>query len=52
MTDKWHGLTMEDIRAIEEATKRELDEVIKGNGYTILCILMDSSFWFDTTNLG
>ena len=25
--DKWHGLTMEDIRAIEKKTKDELDEV-------------------------
>ncbi|XP_063237118.1 phosphatidylinositol transfer protein alpha isoform [Bacillus rossius redtenbacheri] len=24
--DRWHGYTMEDIRAIEEKTKRELDE--------------------------
>lgn len=29
LMDKWHGLTMEDIRAIEEATKKELDEQIK-----------------------
>lgn len=25
-TDRWHGLTMEDIRAIEEKTKEELDQ--------------------------
>jgi hypothetical protein len=25
--DRWHGLTMEDIRAIEDKTKEELDEV-------------------------
>jgi len=25
--DKWHGLTMDDIRKLEEETKRELDEV-------------------------
>ena len=24
--DKWHGMTMEDIRALEEKTKKELDE--------------------------
>ena len=24
--DKWHGMTMEDIRALEEETKLELDE--------------------------
>ena len=24
--DKWHGMTMEDIRALEEQTKLELDE--------------------------
>lgn len=24
--DRWHGLTMEDIRAIEEKTKDELDK--------------------------
>ena len=24
--DKWHGMTMEDIRELEEETKRELDE--------------------------
>ena len=24
--DKWHGMTMEDIRALEEETKKELDE--------------------------
>jgi hypothetical protein len=26
-TDKWYGMTMADIRAIEEATKKELDDV-------------------------
>lgn len=25
--DKWYGLTMEDIRRIEEQTKHELDQV-------------------------
>ena len=25
--DRWHGLTMQDIRELEEKTKRELDEV-------------------------
>ena len=25
--DKWFGLTMDDIRAIEDKTKKELDEV-------------------------
>jgi len=25
-TDKWHGMTMEDIRNLEEQTKKELDE--------------------------
>ena len=25
-TDKWHGMTMDDIRALEEKTKLELDE--------------------------
>ncbi|KAL4224161.1 hypothetical protein ACF0H5_017614 [Mactra antiquata] len=25
-TDKWHGMTMDDIRAIEDKTKQELDE--------------------------
>ncbi len=25
-TDKWYGMTMEDIRALEEKTKAELDE--------------------------
>ena len=25
-TDKWHGMTMADIRALEEETKRKLDE--------------------------
>lgn len=24
--DRWHGLTMDDIRAIEEKTKEELDK--------------------------
>lgn len=27
--DRWHGLTMEDIRAIEDRTKEELDKVRK-----------------------
>jgi hypothetical protein len=27
--DKWHGLTMEDIRAIEDKTKEELEQKIK-----------------------
>lgn len=26
--DKWHGLTMADIRAIEDKTKHELDKVL------------------------
>ena len=25
--DQWYGMTMEDIRELEEKTKRELDEV-------------------------
>ena len=25
-TDKWHGMTMDDIRQLEEKTKKELDE--------------------------
>ena len=25
-TDKWHGMTMADIRALEEETKKRLDE--------------------------
>jgi len=25
-TDRWHGMTMEDIRALEEETKKQLDE--------------------------
>jgi hypothetical protein len=25
--DKWYGLTLEDIRQIEEETKRELDQM-------------------------
>ena len=25
-TDRWHGMTMEDIRALEEQTKKDLDE--------------------------
>jgi len=25
MGDKWHGMTMEDIRALEDKTKKELD---------------------------
>ena len=25
-TDKWHGMTMADIRALEEETKKKLDE--------------------------
>lgn len=25
-TDRWYGLTMDDIRAIEEKTKEELDK--------------------------
>ncbi|RKP08404.1 hypothetical protein THASP1DRAFT_34681 [Thamnocephalis sphaerospora] len=30
-TDKWYGMTMEDIRALEEKTKHELDEKRKQN---------------------
>lgn len=26
--DRWHGLTMQDIRDLEERTKKELDEVL------------------------
>lgn len=26
--DQWHGLTMADIRAIEERTQKELEEVV------------------------
>ena len=25
--DKWHGLTMDDIRRLEDETKKELDQV-------------------------
>ena len=25
-TDKWHGMTMEDIRALEDKTKEELEQ--------------------------
>jgi len=28
-TDNWHGLTMDDIRAIEDKTKEELEQQIK-----------------------
>lgn len=31
--DRWHGLTMEDIRAIEDKTKDELDQVSRPVGY-------------------
>ena len=31
--DKWYGLTMEDIRALEDKTKHELDEVRKSRTY-------------------
>jgi len=27
LTDKWHGLTMEDIRQLEIQAKEELDKV-------------------------
>lgn len=27
--DGWYGLTMDDIRALEDKTKKELDEAIK-----------------------
>lgn len=27
--DRWHGLTMEDIRAIEDKTKEELEALRK-----------------------
>lgn len=33
--DGWHGLTMEDIRAIEDKTKEELDQVSKSVGYLV-----------------
>lgn len=26
-TDKWYGMTMDDIRALEDKTKLELDQV-------------------------
>ncbi len=28
-TDKWHGMTMEDIRRLEDQTKAELEEQLK-----------------------
>jgi len=31
--DRWHGLTMEDIRAIEDKTKDELDQVSRPVGW-------------------
>ena len=31
--DRWHGLTMEDIRAIEDKTKEELDKVSRPVGW-------------------
>jgi hypothetical protein len=33
--DGWHGLTMEDIRAIEDKTKEELDQVSRSVGYLV-----------------
>jgi hypothetical protein len=33
--DRWHGLTMEDIRAIEDKTKEELDQVSRPVCYLI-----------------
>jgi hypothetical protein len=33
--DRWHGLTMEDIRAIEDKTKEELDQVSRPVGYLV-----------------
>lgn len=35
--DKWHGMTMKDIREIEDRTKRELDEVSRFDNF--FCIL-------------
>lgn len=41
--DRWHGLTMADIRAIEEQVKRELDEVstyqVRHFVYILNCLL-------------
>ena len=37
--DKWHGMTMEDIRELEEQTKRELDEErakVRATGYRVV----------------
>ncbi|VDP37381.1 unnamed protein product [Schistosoma mattheei] len=36
--DKWHGLSMDDIRAIENKTKEELDEVCLFGGYACMII--------------
>ena len=35
-TDLWHSLTMADIRAIEDKTKHELDEVYLTPFYTFV----------------
>lgn len=35
--DKWHGLTMADIRAIEEKTKEELDKMRKQGAVRGMC---------------
>lgn len=30
LLDKWHGLTIEDIRALEEEFKKESERIVKG----------------------
>jgi len=35
--DKWYGLTIDDIRALEAKTKQELDEV-SGSGNHIIFV--------------
>jgi hypothetical protein len=40
--DRWYGLTMEDIRAIEDKTKEELDRVSRLYFFVLrneICIL-------------
>ena len=36
--DKWHGMTMDDIRALEEETKKELD-VERAKVRSKLCVV-------------
>lgn len=45
-TDQWYGMTMADIRVLEDRTKVELDEVMKCHSHLYLFLKVPFSGWY------